>query len=750
MSDTPEDHGVSDTPEDDGVPDDTPEANPTSRATPNRLADETSPYLLQHANNPVDWYPWGDEAFELARAEDRPVLLSVGYSACHWCHVMAHESFENDEIADQMNRDFVNIKVDREERPDVDSVYMTFTQAMTGQGGWPMTVFLTPDREPFFAGTYFPPADGHGRPGFPRLLEGIRNAWDGDRDNVLSTASNVTAQMRERGNAADGDSSASLSPELATQAAEALRSAYDATYGGFGGAPKFPSPGNLEFLLMHHQRLGGDTGSPSAREMVLYTLRQMWAGGMYDHLGGGFARYSVDEQWLVPHFEKMLYDNAQLVRVYLHAFQLTGDPFFERVVRETLTYMAREMTAPEGGWYAAQDADSEGVEGKFFVWTTEQIDAVLGKDDGAIFRTVFNVENNGNFSDPHHPELMWRSVLSQPRPIRALTAELGLKADAIQERVDALRTRMFEARSGRIPPGLDDKVLTSWNGLMLAAVAEAGRVLGDPEYIEAATRNAAFVRETMWQDGRLRHTYKAGIARVDGLLEDYAYYALGLVELYRATGDLAHLEWARELFEVILERFQDTPTEQGGTGGFFETPSDGEALVLRQKPLFDAPTPSGNGATALLAATLARYFGEPAWDRIARETVAAAQDRIAQAASGFGSMLQAAELLLAPHREVAIVGPPEARAPYERTFAQRFLPTVTLALAEGSTSGTAEDSTSGTANAAGGIPLLENRDVPPGAAAGAAAFVCHDFICELPTTSSDAFAAQLDELTRTS
>ncbi|MDA0350643.1 MAG: thioredoxin domain-containing protein [Chloroflexi bacterium] len=706
---------------------DTSEDQPAPEAR-NRLARETSPYLLQHADNPVDWYPWGDEAFDRARAEGKPILLSVGYSACHWCHVMAHESFENEAIAAQMNRDFVNIKVDREERPDVDSVYMTFTQAMTGQGGWPMTVFLTPDLEPFYAGTYFPPEDGHGRPGFPRLLEGIRNAWDSDHDNVLTSAANVTAQIRERTTTPAGAASGDVPPELPARAAEAMRSVFDATWGGFGGAPKFPSPGNLEFLLMHHQRREGDTGTPSALEMVLHTLRQMWAGGMYDHLGGGFARYSVDAHWLVPHFEKMLYDNAQLIRVYVHAFQVTGDPFHERVVRETLAYIAREMTSPEGGWYAAQDADSEGIEGKFFVWTPDQIAAVLGPEDGAFFCRVFDVQPGGNFVDPHHQELTGRSVLSRPDSTEELAAEFGLEVGAFEARVDALRVRLFEARSGRIPPGLDDKVLTSWNGLMLGALAEAGRVLDDRAYIEAAERNAAFVRANLWRDGRLLHTYKSGVARVDGLLEDYAYYALGLVELYRATGNLAHLEWARELFEATLARFRDTPSEDGaadGDGSFFETPEDGEALLLRQKPVFDAPTPSGNGATALLAATLARYFGEPQWDRVAREVVSSTADRIAQAATGFGSMLQAAELLIAPHREIAIVGPEDARAPYERAFAARFLPAVTLA----------------TAATAGGIALLEDREPPSGASA--AAFVCHDFVCELPTTSVEAFEAQL-------
>ena len=707
-----------------------PTEHPATPTTHNRLAAETSPYLLQHANNPVDWYPWGDEAFERSRAEDKPILLSVGYSACHWCHVMAHESFENPEIAAQMNRDFINIKVDREERPDVDSVYMTVTQAMTGQGGWPMTVFLTPDLEPFYAGTYFPPEDGFGRPGFPRLLEGIRNAWDTDRDNVLSSAANLTRQMRETAEAVGGDPTAVIHPDLPTRAAEALRTAYDPTWGGFGGAPKFPSPGNLEFLLMHHQRLNSDTGTPSSQEIALHTLRQMWAGGMYDHLGGGFARYSVDAKWLVPHFEKMLYDNAQLVRLYLHAFQITGDPFYERVVRETLTYIAREMTSPEGGWYAAQDADSEGIEGKFFVWTPPQLEAVLGAEDAAFLGAAFDVQPAGNFTDPHHPDLTGRSVLSRPHPIKEQAADSAsdLNPAQIEERIDRLRLRLFEARSSRIPPALDDKVLTSWNGLMLAALAEAGRVLGDHGYVEVARQNAAFVRDMLWQDGRLLHTYKDSQARVDGMLEDYAYYALGLVELYRATGELEHLEWARELFEAILDRFADTRPEDGGDGGFFETASDGEVLLLRQKPLFDAATPSGNGATALLAATLARYYGEAGWDRIAREVVASAQDRIGQAATGFGSMLQAAELLLSPNREIAIVGSPEERGPFERAFAARFLPTVTLAPADG----------------ADGIPLLEDRDPPSGAAA--AAFVCHDFVCELPTTTIEAFDAQLEAL----
>ncbi len=684
----------------------------------NRLANETSPYLLQHADNPVDWYPWGDEAFERARSEGRPILLSVGYSACHWCHVMAHESFENEQIAAQMNEGFVNIKVDREERPDVDSVYMSFTQAMTGQGGWPMTVFLTPDLEPFYAGTYYPPEDGHGRPGFPRLLQSISNAWDTDRDNVVASAATITERMREQSAQDLGPTAAALTDELPITAVTTFRAAFDATNGGFGGAPKFPSPGNLEFLLMHDNRVGDDGSRPAAREMVLHTLRQMWAGGMYDHLGGGFARYSVDERWLVPHFEKMLYDNAQLIRLYLHAFQVSGDPFFERVVRETLDYVVREMRTSEGGFTAAQDADSEGIEGKFFVWTADQIDAALGAQEGRLARVIFAVDPQGNFMDPHHPELTGRSVLSRPRPLDELATELDLDLEALKTRVEGWRRQLFEVRSRRIAPGLDDKVLTSWNGLMLAAFAEAGRVLGDLDYIATAEANAAFVRDTVWNDGRLLHTYKNGVARIDGLLEDHAYYALGLVELYKATGNLAHLDWARDLFEQIVMRFHDD-----AGGGFFETPEDGETLVLRQKPMFDAPTPSGNGATALLAATLARYYGRPEWEEIAREVVALAQENLGRAALGLGSTLQTVELLLASHREIAIVGPPDARAPFERELANRFLPTVAIAPAP----------------RAGGLPLLEDRDV----AEGAAAFVCHNFLCELPATTVEQFVDQL-------
>ena len=685
----------------------------------NRLADETSPYLLQHADNPVDWHPWGDEAFERARAEDRPLLLSVGYSSCHWCHVMAHESFEDESIAALMNEAFINVKVDREERPDVDSVYMAATQALTGQGGWPMTVFITPDGRPFYAGTYFPPDDRHGRPGFRRVLTALRDAWANERERLLDSANEITERL-QAATARSGDGVRGPNAELAATAVSGLREAFDAQWGGFGAAPKFPSPGNLEFLLMHEARVGDDQrASPSAGEMALQTLRAMTSGGMYDQLGGGFARYSVDRQWLVPHFEKMLYDNAQLARAYLHAFQLTGDEAFARIVRETLAYLEREMLDEEGGLYSAQDADSEGIEGKFFVWTPDEVEAVLGAEDGRWFSEIFQVAENGNFEDPHHPEFGRRSVLSRYRSLDAVARELGQEASELAARLPGWREALLAERERRVRPGLDDKVLTSWNGLALAAFAEAARVLDDEGYLAIARRNAQFVRGALWRDGRLLHTYKAGVAKVDGLLEDYAYYGLGLLELYKATGDLDQLRWAEELLEAIAERFHD---DEGGA--FFEAAADAEQLILRPKPFFDAATPSGNGAAAVLAFWLGRYLGRPQWEALAREVVEQVAGQIPQAASGFGSVLQVVELQVAPRREIAIVGEPSARAPFERELAGRFLPATLLAPAAG------ED----------GLPVLEGRAVPAGEAA---VYVCEDFVCQLPATSVAELVAQL-------
>ena len=684
---------------------------------PNRLANETSPYLLQHAENPVDWYPWGDEAFSRARHEDRPVLLSVGYSACHWCHVMAHESFEDAEIADLMNRYFVNIKVDREERPDIDGVYMAAVQALTGQGGWPMTVFMTPDGQPFYAGTYFPPADGHGRPGFPRVLEVLHEKWANERHSVLQSAEGITAHLRQVAErpAAGG---ATVTAELSIRAVELFRDAFDADWAGFGVAPKFPSPSNLEFLLAYAVGTGSDDNIvPTALSMVLQTLRSMATGGMYDQLGGGFARYSVDERWLIPHFEKMLYDNAQLARVYLHAFQLTGDPFFERITRETLAYLEREMLDPEGGFYAAMDADSEGIEGKYFVWTTHEVEAHLG-DDAALFNAWFGVTPDGNFQDPHHPDLTGRNVLTNRADPDDVSTRFGLALPELAARVQELRTRMLAVRDARIRPGLDDKVLTSWNGLALAAFAEAARVLGDASYRDVAERTATCLREKMWRQGRLIHTSKGNAPHVNGMLEDYAYFGLGLVELYKLTGEMLHLDFGRDLFEAAILEFRDH-----GGGGFWETPESGERLIVRQKAFFDAATPSGNGAMALLALWMSRYYNRAEGEEIAIAVLDQVSDHMLRAHTGFGTLWQVLEFLLAPRREVVIAGEPADRQPLERELAARFLPFLAVApTADGV-----------------GLPVFEGRAVEH----GAVAYVCEDMSCQLPVRSVDALAAQL-------
>ncbi len=683
----------------------------------NRLAHETSPYLRQHADNPVDWYPWGDEALTKAREEQKPILLSIGYSTCHWCHVMAHESFEDPEIAAQMNASFVSIKVDREERPDIDSVYMTFTQALTGQGGWPMTVFLTPDLEPFYAGTYFPPTDQHGRPGFPRLLASIEQAWRDQREQVVQSAATITERIRTASDSMAVRGGTISAVALGT-AFDALRNSFDAVNGGFGGAPKFPTATTFEFLLWYHAGVSGDDAPPSALDIVTTTLTRMAHGGIYDHLGGGFARYSVDAQWLVPHFEKMLYDNAQLARVYLHAWQLTDDPLYERIARETLDYLLREMRDDAGGIYAAQDADSEGIEGKFFVWTVEEIDAALGTDEGALFRAVFAVTPEGNFRDPHHPDLVGRNVLSRPRPLEEIAAERGIDLVELTARVQELTTRMFEVREQRVHPSRDDKVIASWNGLALSAFAEAARILDDARYREAAAGIAGFLRERMWDGSRLLHVYAGGAAKVDGQLDDYANVGLGAIDLYRTTGDLDLLAWAAQLLEAAIERFHDDEA-----GGFFESPSDGEELILRPKPFFDVPTPSGNGSIALLALWLGRYFGRPEWEALGTEVIALVSHHLERAPSGFGATLQTLLLAVSPHLEVAIVGDPAARAPFEREMARHFMPTALLAPA---------------ANG-GSLPILAGRDI----ATGAVAYVCENMTCDLPAVDVETFRDQL-------
>jgi len=629
----------------------------------NRLANETSPYLLQHAGNPVEWYPWGEEALERARVEDKPILLSIGYAACHWCHVMAHESFEDEQTAALMNQRFVNVKVDREERPDLDSLYMDAVVALTGHGGWPMTVFLTPSGEPFLGGTYFPPEPRHGLPAFRQLLEAVSDAYRERRDDVARQAGTLVNALRQ---AAELSPSADpLAESLLADAARALQRQFDPEWGGFGGAPKFPPASTLEFLLRWHRRSGDD----QALEMVTRTLDGMAAGGMYDLLGGGFHRYSVDERWLVPHFEKMLYDNALLAPVYLHAWLVTGEARYREVAEETLEYMLRELRLPEGGFASAQDADTDGVEGLTFTWTA---------DEGAPSELLAPFEHG-------------RSVLR---------GELD----------EELKGRLFELREQRPKPLRDDKAIAAWNGLALAALAEAGRRLRRADCIDAARAVAEFLLGPLSDErGRLHRSWRAGQARNPGYLEDYADAANGLYELHVATGELRWLHEAMRLARLAVELFSD---EQ--RGGFFLAAADGEQLVARKKEFDDNPTPSGNSMLAFVLLRLGRIWGDDELERQAAGVLRLVRDGIPRAPSAFGHALNALDLYLAPPRELAVIGTPEDDV--ARAALAGFDPDTVAAF------GPADD-----------VPLLAGKDYVDGKAA---VYVCERFTCKAPVTEA--------------
>jgi uncharacterized protein YyaL (SSP411 family)/aryl-alcohol dehydrogenase-like predicted oxidoreductase len=682
--------------------------NATENRRPNRLAQATSPYLLQHAHNPVDWYPWGEEALRRARDEDKPILLSIGYSACHWCHVMERESFENEDTAALMNAHFVCVKVDREERPDLDDVYMAATMALNqGQGGWPMTVFLTPEQHPFFAGTYFPPDDRYGRPGFPSLLKRIAERWEAERDRIRAQGHDVVEHLRLGATASPGGS---LGTAELDRAAAQLASDFDERFGGFGRAPKFPPSGALQLLLRVHRR----TGDARALEMATKTLHEMARGGMYDHLGGGFHRYSVDERWLAPHFEKMLYDNALLARTYLEGHQASGDPFYARVAREILAYVRREMTSPEGGFYSATDADSEGEEGRFFVWTPEQVEHVLGAEDAAVFCAYYDVDSRGNWEG--------HSILNTSRTGKAVAGRLGLEPDELLRRVDAMRERLYEARREREPPALDDKVLTSWNGLMISAFAEAHRVLGDPGLLAAATAAARFVlRDLRRPDGALLHSYRAGSAGIDAFLEDYAYLGESLVDLYEAGGDASFLHEALALAETIRRDFA------ADDGGFYSTAAHGETLVIRPREGHDGATPSANAKAAALLARLSAHFGRDDLRQAAERAVGAFGKSIARHPRAFCSSLMVADFLLEGPVELAFVGREAETAALRRAVAAHYLPNRVVGHF---------DPDAGPAP----LPLLADKTRVRGLAA---LYVCRDFACQAPVTEPEAVAEAL-------
>ncbi len=667
----------------------------------NRLVNETSPYLLQHADNPVDWYPWGEEALQKAKTEDKPIFLSIGYSACHWCHVMAHESFEDKQTATILNEHFVSIKVDREERPDLDAIYMSAVQAMTGSGGWPMTVILTPEGEPFYGGTYFPPMPRYGMPSFTDVLLAVADAWQNRRQEIVGGAKRMAAALGRQGGVREEVVREDVKRETLESAFRILWQGFDRVHGGWGGAPKFPQPMALEFLLRYHHA----TDDPQALGMATQTLEAMARGGMYDQLGGGFHRYSVDARWLTPHFEKMLYDNAQLSRVYLHAWQVTGEPFFRTVAEEILDYVIREMTDAAGGFYSTQDADSEGEEGKFFLWTPDELRDLLG-EEAEVFVKAYGVTPGGNFEGKNILE--FAGGLNQ-RPALA-----------------EARRKLFEAREQRVRPARDDKVLTSWNGLMLAAFAEVARVLDRQDYRQVAERNVDFLlRGLQREDGRLLHSWKGGQARFNGYLEDYSYLIEGLLELYQTTFEPRWYQAAWELAETMIAHFR------APDGGFFDTSDDHEALITRPRDLQDNATPSGSAMATTVLLKLAGLANEPRYMELAHRGLMQMQALIAQYPQSFGQWLIALSYALSQPREVAIIGEPEAPDTLTLLGICRdgYRPHQVVAVgAPGSR--------------ASAIPLLQDRGQIDGQAT---AYVCVNFACQAPVADPEALRAMLEK-----
>jgi uncharacterized protein YyaL (SSP411 family) len=700
---------------------------------PNRLIDEQSPYLRQHAYNPVDWYPWGEEALARARAEDKPILLSIGYSACHWCHVMERESFEDAAIARQMNDNFIPIKVDREERPDLDQIYMDAVQLLTGRGGWPLTVFLTPEGKPFYGGTYFPPEDRHGIAGFPRVLTAISDAYRNRPADVQQNVERLTQAISSLGDYKPEEGE--IRADLALAAARALAQHYDSAHGGIGGAPKFPNT----FVFSLFLRMYAGEGDQSLGEMVRDTLVKMAKGGIYDQLGGGFHRYSVDEHWLVPHFEKMLYDNALLARLYLEAGSalnapeplemphrqaaahglMRKEPEFFRVVRETLDYVIREMTSPEGGFYSSQDADSEGEEGKFFLWTRAELTSVLGEELAPVVARFFDVTEEGNFEG--------RNILHRTIDTEETARMFKKPEDEIKAAIDTARDLLFHARERRVKPGRDDKILAAWNGMMIGSFAEGYRVLGDERYLHTATRAADFVRNKLWDGRALKRSFKDGVARFNGYLEDYALIAVAMVDLYEASLDQRHLEFARQLADIMLERFADRQN-----GGFFFTSDDHERLITRGKAAFDGSTPSGNSAAVMALIRLNSYTSDERYLRAAEGTLQLFAPFMEKQPFAFSHMLEAVDLLQRGPTEIVIVcdrGTAPTREWFER-LGLIYIPNRAIFAVD---------------------PKAIDGAILPEAARGKkqvdgriTAYVCRERTCSAPITSFEALKAELE------
>jgi len=690
----------------------------------NHLSDSKSPYLLQHANNPVDWYPWGEEAFARAKKEDKPIFLSIGYATCHWCHVMEHESFEDETVARLMNEAFINIKVDREERPDIDQVYMSVCQMLTGGGGWPLTIIMTPDKEPFYAATYIPKESRYGRIGMVDLIPRIRQLWDSDRDKISATSRQILAGLEKMDTRSAG---ASLDEKVVDDAFTQLAGRYDATHGGFGSAPKFPSPQNLVFLTRYWSR----TGNTSALQMVDHTLEQLRQGGVYDQIGFGFHRYSTDAEWLVPHFEKMLYDQAMLTTAYTEAWLATRNPVFERTVREIVAYVLRDMTSPEGAFYSAEDADSEGEEGLFYLWTLAEFEEILGKDDAAFAAAVWNLSADGNYTDEVKGSRTGLNIPHLTNSTAAAAGTLNMTQEEFEQRLQQIRTRLFDVREKRVHPLKDDKVLADWNGLMAAALASAGRVFNEPEWIRAAERATSFVLDEMHTPkGRMLHRYRDGDASIHAFLDDYVFMTTAMLELYEATFDPKYLEQALELQQQTLELFWDK-----NRGGFFFTAADNEELLVRQKEVYDGAIPSGNSMAADNFVRLARLTGDNEHLQVADHIFAAFAGEAGRLPSAHCQLMIALQRGAGSSLEVVIAGDRGTAdtAALIATVREMYLPHAAVLLVPPGQAGAAIRKLAPFAKA---YEPVEGK---------AAAYVCQDFSCQLPTTDPEKLGRLLEE-----
>ncbi len=678
----------------------------------NRLIFEQSPYLLQHTRNPVDWYPWGEEAFKKAKEEDKPVFLSIGYSTCHWCHVMERESFETEKVAALMNQYFISVKVDREERPDLDQVYMDVTRALTGGGGWPMTVILTPEKKPFYAGTYFPRESRFGRPGMLDLVPQIGEAWKNRRNEILDSAQKITEHVKNMG----AVSSAEIGPEILDQAYSELASRFDSVHGGFRGQPKFPTPHNYRFLL----RYWHTSDEPKALDITVKTLKEMRKGGIFDQIGYGFHRYSTDAEWLLPHFEKMLYDQALISMLYLEAYQATKDPEFSATAEEIFTYVLRDMTSDTGGFYSAEDADSEGEEGKFYVWSTEEIRSILPKDDADLFIEMFNLDEDGNFREEATGEKIGANIPHLTKWYDEWAEEKGTTTEELRDTVNQIRQTLFTGREKRIHPLKDDKILTDWNGLMIAALAMGGRVLEKDEYTQSAKKAADFVlKELRTDEGRLHKRYRNGEAGLSAHLEDYAFLVWGLLELYETTFDTTYLTNAIELNEMMIQLFEDEER-----GGFYLTADDSEELLMRPKDLYDGAIPSGNSVAVLNLLRLSRLTGNMEYEQIADKTVNAFSGNIARQPSAYSQLLLGLSFAFGPSYEVVVSGDPNQ--PDTKTMLRelntRFLPNKVILLRPN----TVETPP---------ITQIAEYTKPQTSIDGkATVYVCQNFACKVPTT----------------